>query len=406
MQFLEIINPPDPPLLTGGTNTAYTITPTVPAVDYSAGQSWIVKFNAACGGSPTLAVSGLPLPPSLVKRNSDGTLSNLQANNIPANWISRVTLASTSQAIVESLPIVLDNSENGFVNGEMIVDQSGNVAPVTIPLATITSGVPSAAVFPVDRWLAYCTGSASTAQQVSGQGEFRKMLQINGAASTTGQYVEQRIISEIAAQYTNKDVTVTAHLFNSLLGVMNWTAYSANTTDNFSALTQIASGTINLSATDTTIRPYSFTFNAGPNAAKGIKIVFSVGAQISGSWAITGVDKLPGSYSRPYPHIKTDLEKCKYYRRNLSIATGYYMSGQAAASGVADFTIPDVVMRSVPSASANGTITDSYTSSAITGVLNVGMGSNGSIWLRLSCGALGQGRAVLAGGSLSLVSEV
>lgn len=46
-------------------------------------------------------------PPNLVKENSDGTFSNLAAGDIPINHRSRVTLISTTQALVEKMPQAL-----------------------------------------------------------------------------------------------------------------------------------------------------------------------------------------------------------------------------------------------------------------------------------------------------------
>lgn len=89
---------------TGGTSTAYTLTPNPAIAAYAANQSFFVKFHLACGAAPTLAISGLATPPNLVKENPDGTFSNLAAGDIPINHRSRVTLLSVTQAWVETLP--------------------------------------------------------------------------------------------------------------------------------------------------------------------------------------------------------------------------------------------------------------------------------------------------------------
>src|SRR5689334_14023148 len=46
-------------ITTGGTNTAYTLSPTRTISAYYDGLSFLVKFNATCGASPTLNVSSL-----------------------------------------------------------------------------------------------------------------------------------------------------------------------------------------------------------------------------------------------------------------------------------------------------------------------------------------------------------
>ena len=89
---------------TGGTSTAYTITPSPAITAYAAGQSFYVTFNAASGAAPTLAISAVATPPNLVKQNGDGTYSNIAALDIPINHRSRVTLLSATQALVETMP--------------------------------------------------------------------------------------------------------------------------------------------------------------------------------------------------------------------------------------------------------------------------------------------------------------
>lgn len=91
---------------TAGTSTAYTITPNPAITAYAIGQSFVVNFNAASGTSPTLQISGIVTPPNLVRENYDGTFSNISANEIPINHRSRITLISTTQALVEKLPTV------------------------------------------------------------------------------------------------------------------------------------------------------------------------------------------------------------------------------------------------------------------------------------------------------------
>lgn len=89
---------------TGGTATAYTLTPTPAITAYTAGQSFFVNFNAASGAAPTLTISGVATPPNLVKQIGDGTYANIAANDIPINHRSRVTLLSATQALVEDMP--------------------------------------------------------------------------------------------------------------------------------------------------------------------------------------------------------------------------------------------------------------------------------------------------------------
>lgn len=89
---------------TGGTSTAFTLTPAPAITAYATNQEWDVSFSAACGAAPTFQVSGLAMPPNLVKQNADGTYSNLSAGDFPIGWQSKVKMVSTTQALVRSLP--------------------------------------------------------------------------------------------------------------------------------------------------------------------------------------------------------------------------------------------------------------------------------------------------------------
>jgi hypothetical protein len=109
---------------TGGSGTAYTLTPTPALTSYAAGVSFSVTFHAASGAAPTLEISGLATPPNLVRRLEDGSYTNIAANDIPANHVARVTLLSPTQALVESLPPVAANP--AAINGFRLSLVSGN----------------------------------------------------------------------------------------------------------------------------------------------------------------------------------------------------------------------------------------------------------------------------------------
>lgn len=89
---------------TGGTLTAYTLAPATALTSYSAGKTFWATFHVASGAAPTLTISGVSTPPNLVRRQSDGTVANIAAGDIPINHRSRVTLISASQALVEDMP--------------------------------------------------------------------------------------------------------------------------------------------------------------------------------------------------------------------------------------------------------------------------------------------------------------
>jgi len=89
---------------TGGTGTAFTLTPSPAITAYTANKTFDVIFNVACGAAPTLQISGVATPPNLVRQLLDGSYQNLAANDFPAGWQSRVKLVSATQALVMRLP--------------------------------------------------------------------------------------------------------------------------------------------------------------------------------------------------------------------------------------------------------------------------------------------------------------
>lgn len=89
---------------TGGTGTAFTLTPSPAIVAYAANQSFDVIFHAASGAAPTLAISGVATPPNLVRQLHDGSYVNLASGDFPAGWQSKVKLVSATQALVPNLP--------------------------------------------------------------------------------------------------------------------------------------------------------------------------------------------------------------------------------------------------------------------------------------------------------------
>lgn len=86
---------------TGGTSTAYTITPNPVISAYAIGPSFVVNFHTASGLNPTIQISGIATPPNLVTAGADGTYSNVVG--IPSGHRGRVTLISTTQAVVENM---------------------------------------------------------------------------------------------------------------------------------------------------------------------------------------------------------------------------------------------------------------------------------------------------------------
>jgi len=102
-EALQIQNQSLTAFTTAGTSTAYTLTPTPAITAYAVGQCFDVTFNATCGASPTLAISGLASPLNLVRLGFDGTLENIGAGEITSGMTSRCRVMSSAQILVERL---------------------------------------------------------------------------------------------------------------------------------------------------------------------------------------------------------------------------------------------------------------------------------------------------------------
>lgn len=129
---------------TAGSGTAYTVTPKFAVGSYVAGYRITVNFHAASGASPTLQISGVASPPTLVKQNADGTFSNIAANNIPANHRADVVLLSATQALVLELPPA---SRTGILSVAASVAANAltltlNPTSLDFRSTTLTNGVP------------------------------------------------------------------------------------------------------------------------------------------------------------------------------------------------------------------------------------------------------------------------
>jgi hypothetical protein len=219
--------------------------------------------------------------------------------------------------------------KNRIINGQMQIAQRTTSATITAG-STIAAGYST-----VDRFYVYCTGANVTAAQVAGSGAIKNNLQITGAASVTAIGVGQRIEQLNSYDMAGSTATLSVNLSNSLLTTVTWTAYYATTADTFGTLasptrTQISTGTFTVTSTLTN---YSTNISIPAAATTGIEIVFTVGAQTSGTWVIGNVQLEESSVAtsfdyRPYG---TELALCQRY---------YYLmlSGNTLSIGIGTYT--------------------------------------------------------------------
>ena len=258
--------------------------------------------------------------------------------------------------------------KNRFINGAMQVAQRGTSGTSGAAVPTTTAVYPS-----VDRWYAYATGATVTVAQVAGTGAIKNNLQVSGAASVTAVGVGQRIEQLNCYDLAGSTCTLSVNMSNSLLTTVTWTASYATTANTWSAKTTISSGTFTVTGT---LANYSAQIVVPAAATTGIEILFTVGAQTSGTWVIGNAQFEPSTTvatSFDYRPYTTELQLCqRYYYRvqstaNSQIITSSYNDTTTVARGV--FTFP-VTMRSVPAALDQSSTAANYAVSTTAGFTN------------------------------------
>lgn len=267
-------------------------------------------------------------------------------------------MPSRARQIASAGPIF--SNRNRLINSGIDIDQRNVGAS-----QTITAG--AALAYTVDRWYAYCTGANVTGQRVSNSGnaDSRSMYayRFTGAASVTGIGFAQRIEALYSYDLAGTTSTLSVNLSNSLLTTVTWTAYYANTADTFGTLasptkTQIATGTFTVTSTSSR---YTTQIDIPSAATTGIEIVFSVGAQTSGTWTIGNVQLEDSPVATPFERrfITQEIQLCqryfaKSYSLNVVPGTGsnspgiIRLEGIVASSYMGRSTPLPVIMRTAP----------------------------------------------------------
>ena len=215
----------------------------------------------------------------------------------------------------------LAGTRNRIINGGAAVDQRNAGAAQTFTAA-------AALAYSVDRWYGYCTGANVTGQRVTGAtaGEYR--YRFTGAASVTAIGFGHRIEQLNSTDLASNTATLSVDLANSLLTTVTWTAYYATTADTFGTLasptrTQIATGTFTVTST---VTRYNTNISVSAAATTGIEIVFTVGAQTSGTWTIGNVQLEPGTVATPFER--------RSYGQELVLSQRYFETSYPAGTAV------------------------------------------------------------------------
>ena len=246
---------------------------------------------------------------NLVSVTNTGTGNNVLATS--PTLVTPILGTPASGSLVNCTGINYDGFKNRIINGQMQIAQRATSATITAA-STIAAGYST-----VDRFYVYCTGANVTAAQVAGSGATKNRFQITGAASVTAVGIGQRIEQLNSYDLAGSTATLSLDISNSLLTTVTWTAYYANTADTFGTLasptrTQISTGTFTVTSTLTN---YSTQISIPAAATTGIEIVFTVGAQTSGTWVIGNVQLEKGATatSFDYRSIGTELGLCQRY---------------------------------------------------------------------------------------------
>jgi hypothetical protein len=293
----------------------------------------IVALNIG-GFTGGVSITGTPASGQIAAWTGSTSIQGSAAASIDAN--QNLTLGG-------NLSMASSFLRNRLINGNMYVAQRATSATVTAGTAvpTATAGYPC-----VDRWFVYSTGANVTAAQVAGTGNNKNLLQITGAASVTAVGIGQRIESLNSYDLSGKTCTLSVNIANSLLTTVTWTAsYATTTADTFGTIgtptkTQIATGTFTVNST---LTRYSTNISVPAAATTGIEILFTVGAQTSGTWQIDDVQFEEGSIATPFerqPYTQ-QVQNCqRYYGKSYGIdvvpgttSVGGYATNPGLAGG-------------------------------------------------------------------------
>lgn len=262
-------------------------------------------------------------PASQGTDTNTGVFYGTDTVSIATNGIEQLKVDSSGNVTATNTMLMASSFlRNRIINGNMYIAQRATSATVTAG-----TGVPTASTgYPcVDRFFVYSTGANVTAAQVAGSGSNKNLLQITGAASVTAVGIGQRIEQLNSYDLAGKTCTLSVDIANSLLTTVTWTANYATTADTFGTIgtatkTQIATGTFTVNST---LTRYSTNISVPAAATTGIEILFTVGAQTSGTWQIGNVQFEQGSVATPFER--------RQYGHELVLCQRYYEAQDALA---------------------------------------------------------------------------
>ena len=229
---------------------------------------------------------------------------------------------------------------NLLINGDFGIAQRATTGTITG-----STGVPTASqgYQVADNWFGYSSGGTPTVAQIAGSGNVLNLYQITGAAGVTLIGIGQRIESINAVPLAGNTATLSVDLSNSVPRVVTWTAsYPTTAADAFGTVgtpskTQIAAGSFSVTST---LTRFTASFACDFNVRKGLEIVFTVGAQTSGTWIIGNAKIEAGSTATAFvnPDFTGEMLKCqRYYEQLLLVNRGYCVDASSVIGSSQQF---------------------------------------------------------------------
>jgi hypothetical protein len=248
------------------------------------------------------------------------TPDNSGAIQLQTNNGTTAMTISTAQAVTTTNAINMGSSflRNRIINGNMAIDQR-NAGAVT-----------SSQGYCVDRWAFGLTSGTLTAQQTGTIGN--NSLTITATSSVSLLNVYQRIEAANIADLAGTTVTVSfIASSNAITSLIVGVGY-ANSLNNFTTATSIATNTISITSTPTL---YSMQFTLPSSAANGIYLSVANGMTLANgnTLVFSNVQLEAGSVATPFERrqIGTELALCQRYYYKLKAATAYANAGVGRA---------------------------------------------------------------------------
>lgn len=266
------------------------------------------------------------------------------------NHAGNAIVSSTGAASITFPNTNLTCFKNRIINGGMTVHQLSTSVSTSYTVPAVGSTpVPNPYIsYSIDRWFIVPTGAAvsTTLAAITGASPNAYAQQITGATGITSIAFGQRIEQLNSWDLAGNSVMISFWMANSLLTSVAWKVSYANTADAFgtfagtgfsSTTTTISSGNIN--GLQVGLQYYSFKVDIPSAATTGIELLFTAGAQTSGTWSISNVQLEKGTIASEFElrPVSRELQMCGRYTELL---TGYNTSGyNASASGTNYLTL-------------------------------------------------------------------